>query len=386
MFEGAPQIKKEEPEQEPVEIPELPKHQETEPTEQEDIKQEAQEILASADKGIINKIRKFINSNVAESKLPTKEGLGYESTIGIYGGRLVKDEQGRLVYDTRHFKSKFDVWGDRLLRSFDEHHPKQPGKMALRNPLRFLKLLPFIVDSKRYRGTPEQTLENIKRFGLEDMYGAHPWGIEIKDPEAFSHLFGLQDIFRQDLINSEAIADIDRFEALGSATDYIKQIHETVGGIAEGNVYTFLFKEKTDHKVDKPTMMIPTEIYNPEKNISDIEKKSTDLLDFMASVGIEEFRRSKDWDSVRNAFALILQRYGNIDVIRMVKSYTKRGRLTLPNDIKGLDFKTSATFRAIRPGFAAHNTQRLGADPEITAQLRREIIDACEKSAPSVNS
>ncbi len=87
-------------------------------------------------------------------------------------------------------------------------------------------------------------MENVKQFGLEDFYGAHPWGIEIKDPEAFNRLFALRDIFRQDLINSEAINDIDRFEALGSAVDYMKHLHETAGGIAEGNVYTFLFREK----------------------------------------------------------------------------------------------------------------------------------------------
>jgi len=98
----------------------------------------------------------------------------------------------------------------------------------------------------------------------------------------------------------------------------------------------------------------------------------------LASAGIEEFRRSKDWDSVNKTLDLILDHYGDPKIIEIVKSYAKRGRLTLPNDIQGLDFKTSATFGATRPAFAAHNTQRLSADPAITVQLRNEIISRCE--------
>ena len=347
---------------------------------------EAKEIVSSADEGIVNNVRKLINSKVAESRLPTEEGLGYKSTMGIYGGKLIKDEEGRLVYDTRGLWSKIDKWGDRLLRSFDEHHAKQPGKLAARHPLRFIKMLPLIVDSKRYRGTPEQTMENVKRFGLEDFYGPHPWGTEIKDPEAFSRLIGLQDIFRQDLINSEAISDIDRFDALGKAADYMKHLHETAGGIAEGNMYNFLFREKgEDHAVSNPLVIIPSEIYNPEKNISEIEKKATDFLDFLASAGTEEYRRSKDWTSVQSAMDISLKHYGDAKVIEMVISYIKRGRLTLPNDISSLGFKNSATFRTIRPALAAHNTQRLSVDPDITAQLRNEIINRCQVYLNSKN-
>ncbi len=56
-FEGPPQIKKEENKLEPietVETPELPQHQES-----KNMAKEAQEVLASADKGIINKISTF---------------------------------------------------------------------------------------------------------------------------------------------------------------------------------------------------------------------------------------------------------------------------------------------------------------------------------------
>lgn len=339
----------------------------------------AKEVTAS-DRGIVNKIRKWINSKVQESKLPTKEELGYESTMGVYGGKLVKDDEGKLVYDTRGFWSKIDQWGDRILRAFDEHHARKPGAMLWRRPGAFLKLLPFVVDSKRYRGTPEQTMENVRRFGLEDYYGTHTWGIEVKQPDLFSRSIGLQDIFRQDQINHPALADIDRFEALGASADYMHTLHETAGGIAEGNVYSFLFTEKKDGKVGKPIIMIPTEIYNPEKKISEVEKKATDLLDLAASSATEEYRRTKDWESVRKIFETIFEHYQDKKVIAMVESYVKRGRLTFPGDIEGLDFETSPTYRASRKVFSAHNTQRLSVkNPEATPQIRAEIINACQR-------
>ncbi len=340
---------------------------------------EVSEEVNTADQGIVNKIRAWINSNVQESNFPTKEGLGYESTMGIYGGKLVNDADGKLVYDTRGFWSKIDQWGDRILRSFDEHHAKKPGAMFLRRPGAFLKLLPFIVDSKRYRGTPEQTMDNVRRLGLTDYYGAHPSGIEIKQPSLFSHSIGMQDIFRQDQINHPSINDINRFDALGTATDYMRHLHETAGAIAEGNVYSFLFTENKQDEVGKPIITIPTEIYNPEKQISDIEKKATDLLDLFASVATEEYRRSKDWQNIRKAFDVILNHYQDKKIIALVASYVKRGRLTLPGDIEGRDSETSPTYRATHHIFAAHNTQRLSVkNSEITPQIRREIIDSCQ--------
>lgn len=347
--------------------------------------EEIAEEINESDKGIVNKIRKWINGNVQEGKLPTKEGLGYESTVGIYGGKLVRDEAEKLVYDTRGFWSKIDIWGDRILRAFDEHHAKKPGEMFLRRPGAFLKLLPFIVDSKRYRGTQEQTINNVHRFGLEDYYGIHPWGIEIKNPDVFSHAIALQDIFRQDEINHSMINDIDRFDALAKATEYMHTLHENAGGLAESNIPTFLFTEKKEGKVEKPILMLPTEIYNPEKNIPDIEQRTTDLLDLMTSTATEEYRRSKDMESVKRAFQVVLEHYQDRKVISLLASYVKRGRLTLPGDTQGLDFETSPTYKIVRHGFAAHNTQRLSVkNPELTSQFRTEIINSCKQYLDSL--
>ena len=166
----------------------------------------------------------------------------------------------------------------------------------------------------------------------------------------------------------------------------MKELHDTAGGIAEGNVYTFLFEKAEGGKAEKPFLMIPTETYNPEKHISLIEQKATDLLDFLASVGMEEWRRSQSlknederWASMKKAWDVALSSYGDKKVISMVASYVRRGRLTLPGDIEALEFETSSTYRQSRRVFAAHNTQRLTAVADISAELRRRIIGACEQ-------
>lgn len=334
---------------------------------------------ASEREGIVDMIRRLVNSRVEESKLPTQAGLGYESTIGVYGGKLVTNSEGKMVYDTGGLWSKLDQLGDRLLRTFDEHHVKEPLRLAWEHPARFVKFLPFLADSKRYRGTPEQTMDNVRRLGLDDLYGEDPNGIEIKQPDAFRNAIGLQDVFNQDLINSPVLDEIDRFEATGQAVDYMRQLHDrTDGGIAEGNVYSFLFLENDAGQLSNPTIMIPTETFNPDKRISPIEQKTTDLLDFLVSVGMHEWRRSQDWDSIEHVWDITLQHYGDDKVIKMVASYIKRGRLTLPGDTSALQYKHDALHVAARPIFAAHNAQRLGADNSITADMRVRLAEKCE--------
>jgi hypothetical protein len=180
-------------------------------------------------KNFIDRIREKVNSKVAESKFPSKEAWGYESMVGIYGGKLV-EEDGRLIFDTTGWWSRIDQRGDRLLRTVDEHHVKDPMKMAIRHPRAFFKTILGIADAKRYRGTPEQTMENVRRFGLEEMYGPHPKGIEIKNPEAYKKSINLQDIYRQDLIGSPALDDIDRFQATAEVARYIRSLHDKAGG------------------------------------------------------------------------------------------------------------------------------------------------------------
>jgi len=344
--------------------------------------EEARAALSSADTGMLDNVRTLVNSKVSESTLPTKEGLGYESKVGIYGGKLARDSENRLVFDTRGTWSQIDKWGDRILRTFDEHHVRKPLAMLRRHPKAFLQFLPFIADAKRYRTTPEQTLEKVHRLGLDDMYGPHPWGIEIKQPEVYSHCTALLDIFHQDQINDPSLSAIDRFDALGKAAGYMMELHKTGVGLGEAGVTEFLFKETREGKVENPTLLINglTITYNPEKHISDIEKKATDLLDLFTSAAMQEFRRSKNWESVDRALDTVAGNYQDPEVISMVASYVKRGRLTLPGDLASPEFQdTESLHKSSRAVFALHNEQRLGADKTVTSEVRKRIIEACER-------
>ena len=335
--------------------------------------------LVSSEPGFLDGIRTWINSKV-EGKFPTKETLGYESTKGIYGGKLVHDEQGKLVYDVRGLWDRIDQLGDRFLRAYDEHHARDPVSIFLHKPKAFIKLLPFVVDAKRYRGTPEQVMPQIQKFGLDHMYGLHPWGMEIKQPEVFTRSIGLQDIFRSDLIDHPTLTGIDRFEALATTAQYMAELHKKDVCIAEGVVNSFLFAKHEDGKVSEPYLMLPTEIFNPEKNISIIEQKTTDILDLFVTTVYEELRRSGgSWESVDRVLDTILSAYGDRDTIAMAVSYIKRGRVTLPNDLAGLGFETTAMYRAVRPVAALHNTQRLMVDPDYTVLVRQHMQSRCEE-------
>lgn len=342
-----------------------------------------------ADRDIVNKTRKGVNSLVMESVLPTEEAQGYKSTVGIYGGKIIPGENGGLVYDMRGLQSKADQHGDRVLRTFDEHLIKRPGHMLGRGmaesfrlhslkPLK--KFFSMSTDAKRYRVTSgEKVMENVKRFGLEKYYKPHPNGIEINDAEAFTHSVALKDIYHQDEINSPALNNIDRFQALGTASQYMSELHQRAGGLAEGLTTQFLFEKNEGGKVSEPYLLIPTEIYNPEKSISEIDQKATDLLDLLVSAAAEELRRTEDWQNVNKALDTVLENYGDTKVIAMVKSFAKRGRLTLNGDTERLEKKVSATHKITHPAFAAHNTQRLGIkSSKDSSPIRNLVIEACE--------
>ena len=329
------------------------------------------------ERSLVDRVREKINSYMEEDHLPTKEKLGYESTVGVYGGKLSEDEQKKMVWDVRGVWSRIDRRGDRFLRTVDEHHVKEPGKMFLKHPTKALGTLPFVADAKRFRGTPEQVLENVHRLGLDDYYGAHPWGVEIKKPEIYKEGIALQDIFRSDQIKSDLLDKFDRTEALGLATDYIKDLHEKHGGTGQLVSGAVIFRKGEGDRLENPVLNLPDIVYNPDKKIGDKEKLATDMLDFLVSIGVEEYRRSKDWGSVTKALNTILTHYDNKNIISLVKSFAKRGRLTLPGDLN-VSQSLSSTAQSARKYFSAHNVQRLKVTEDMSTQLRDEVISVCD--------
>jgi len=128
----------------------------------------------------LNKVRDTINAKVNESKLPTE---GYESTVGVYGGKIKLEEDGKMVWNNRGVISKIDKWGDAILRTYDDHIVKDLSELIKRHPKLFFQFL--APGTKRYRGSKEEIFENIKNLGLEDTYGLHQDGIEIKDQDLY---------------------------------------------------------------------------------------------------------------------------------------------------------------------------------------------------------
>jgi len=326
---------------------------------------------------ILNTVSDRINKTVNESTLPTKN---YESTVGIYGGKLVEDEQGRMVFDMRGLISKIDQLGDAFLRTYDDHLMKDLFAMLKKHPKWFLKFV-FTPGTKRFRGNPEQILQNIKRLGLTDVYDACPEGIEIKDKSIFTDGLALQDIYRADLIDNESLLEIDRFQALASAAKYLQQIHEH-GGVGEMLVSDIIFQDTRDvagkTEVVKPILNIPDIVFNEEKNLPERSKQAIDLLDFLVNVGVEEMRRSEsDEQSVERAMKLILDNYQNSEVVATVLSFVKSGYLTLQGDkaVKEIGLPEKVLQKA-RGVFSKHNEARMGnSNQDIEAFLKKTVLE-----------
>ncbi|PWB38736.1 MAG: hypothetical protein C3F02_02395 [Parcubacteria group bacterium] len=323
--------------------------------------------------GFIDNIRAKVQGIVEETRLPTREALGYDSTVGVYGGKINYDDQECMVFDMRGFVSKVDRFGDAILRTYDEHTVKEPLELLRRHPKLFFRFL--APGTKRYRGTPEEIAENIERLGLDEEYGLHEWGIEIKDQDIYKAGTVLQDIYRSDLIGDPKLEQIDRFQALGQAAGYVREIHESHGAIGEVLPSDIIWRETEGSSLDKPILNIPDIIYNQEKNTAEVDKKATDLLDFTMSIGLEELRRSGDWNEVQKAVRTIIDHYSDKDIVAMLKSFVLRGRLTMLGDEEAVGLSKAATM--LRPLHAMHNKARLGFKKAVTENLRELISAEC---------
>lgn len=331
--------------------------------------------FTSEKSGVLNWVRTQANKRVEEAHLPNEN---YESTVGVYGGKIrtYKNKEGDvMVYDNRGTMSQIDRIGDGILRSYDDHTVKDSVAMLRRHPRRFVKEL-LHPGPKRARAKQGVVVEQIHRLGLDAYYGAHPWGIEIKKPDLYKKGVALQDIFRQDVVNSPYVNDLDRFSALVDATKYIKNMHDAHGAVGALGVESIIFEDKTGNQVTKPVLNLHTVFFNPDKHISETEQKATDMLDFLAGIGNEELRRSNNWENVNKALNTITDNYDDPKIIAVVKSLAKRGRLTLPGDVSQ---SQSRLGQKLHPAFALHNIQRLHASAETSTQLRSAIVASCQQ-------
>lgn len=315
----------------------------------------------------LDAITSRVQKIVGESVMPTE---GFRSTMIIYGGKLTTDPEGRMVLDRRGIVTRMNIRGDSFLRTYDDHEGRETKQLKVlrrdlkRHPTRFFRSI--MPGPKRYRGSQQEIERNIQRLGLEDYYDLHPWGIEIKRPEVFTKGIPFQDIYRADLISSDRINGIDRFQALASVASYMRYIHDHFGAIGEGVPYRFIFQTQERNVAQDPVLFIPDIIYNPQKQFGRTEQKATDVFELLISVGIEELRRSNDWTQVKKALEVVIQNYADQEVLGATGSFAKRGRLTLKGWL-----------------FSQHNKAHLGIGNLTRAQqqsldtLRQMVIDAC---------
>jgi hypothetical protein len=325
----------------------------------------------------LNEVRDKVNKKVNESRLPVED---FESTVGIYGGKLEIDKDDKMIWNNQGVVSKIDKFGDAVLRTYDEHLVKNMSELFRRHPKLFFKFL--APGTKRYRGSKEEIFENIKRLGLEDTYDLHEKGIEMKDKELYIKGLALQDIYRADLIDSEKVKGFDRFQALEKAGTYLRSVHDKGGGVGEVLASDIIFKEHENGEVNEPVLNMPDIVFNKDKKIGEKEKKAIDILDFIVSIGAEEFRASKgDKDSVKKAMKTVLSSYNDKDVIRLVKSYIKRGRLTLLGDknSKAVNIPESGFTTNSRGIFTKHNEARVVNDKDLSTSLKDIGLEICEE-------
>lgn len=331
-------------------------------------------------------IKNYINKNVKGSTLPNRF---YQSQADLYGGkiRIEKDPltgREQTILDTTDRSDKTDIKGDKMVRAFDDNVIREPLKMLKRHPKQVLKRLPGIAEAKRYRAqTPEETYRVIDRLGLTEYFDPHKKGLLIKHPEIFTDGISLLDIFRQDIIDNTELNRINRFKAIETITEYIKRIHNERGcGLGDTHVLNFIFQKRDGSLASDPTLLLPNMQYNPKLNISLREQKATDLIDFIFSVGTEEARRSHGYEkSIATSIDIILNTYNDPEVINFIKSFMKRGRLTMQAEGKVVERPHSRLLEYLRPILSMHNKQRMKTDVPTSAGLRNLIIERCEEYA-----
>lgn len=325
---------------------------------------------------VIAAVKRIVNESQAETS------LGYKSLAGVYGGSLTKDADGKTVYDITGVVSKIDRFGDPRLREIDDHIGKKSRWEVLkRHPKQFWRhYFPLHAlntpETKRYRGSQEETLAHIRRLGLEDYYGPHPKGIEIKKPEIYSEGINLFDIWRSDQIHSPLLDKVDRFAALKQASQYVRTLHDNHEALGELVASDIIFQDHTpEGELSNPILNLPDIVYNPKKDFGAQEQRATDMMDFMVGMSFEEYRRTGNLDSVGKVLTTIIDGYGPEEpadsIVRWTGLLLKRGRLTMEENALS----------------KIHNFPRLGIAKGESDRLRQTIIDTClSANSPSSTS
>ncbi|HYT42976.1 MAG TPA: hypothetical protein VEP90_11585 [Methylomirabilota bacterium] len=337
---------------------------------------------------------------MAQSTLPTEEKLGYKSESAFYGAKLQTDANGQMYLNYRVALAKANRVGDIVLRTTDDNVMKKPLALTVRHPKALLKQLAR--GPKRYRGTVSEILANTERLGLTDRYGAYTddhrnlIGIAIKD-NFLQEGRTLRNLYRAQrglLEGASEFDQIDRFQALSDAVHFIRERHDKYGAFGEVNADDIIFNKIEDNHLKEPTFSVPDIVYNEKTTMSEREKRAIDVLDFMVDIAEEESNIGNR-ESVHKALETIITNYGEPAVIGTIKSFIKRGRLTLagdstilnqpPEDDRIPNLPDTITTRQ-RGLLSIHNQVRFRIKKHDALPLKRMIVDICDNFKNRENS
>ncbi len=230
--------------------------------------------------------------------------------------------------------------------------------------------------SLRYRGNLPEIYSNIRRLGLENQYGPHENGIEVKHPEIYKDGTSMLDIAlatEEGKPEKTPLVGIDLEDAFVKATKYVREIHER-GPIGELLLADIQFKTREGNKVSDPVLGVPDIVWNDYTVSSDRARKATDMLDFMANTAFILRKSGKTPGEIQKYLDTIVTTYNDSDVMRSVRAFanpdrTSGKRLTLPGE-KGEGLRFVSNW---------HNTARLGANKDHSIDVRNEVFQAADK-------
>lgn len=359
--------------------------------------------------------------------LPTQETQGYESNLAFWGGTLKDDPTGKKVLDMRPGFDKpidtIDRFGDRRVRSAEDHGAnaelfrRNAGRVWRRRVdgvLEALKIKSKSNEQKqmdatwaknkhkwdekesaqklaprsllklaaegyakgyaaRYRGTPEEITNNINRLGLQEYYGPHQWGIELKKPEIFTNGISLYDVFLAESKGKEPLIGIDRNQAVGEAAKYLRQVHDMHGAVGEFLIFDVQFQRKEGNNVYNPVLGVPDIVWNKDTTMTETTKRATDVLDFLVNVAFWERKIGTQPEAIQKELDTILDSYGDLQVIQAVRAFInpdrKSKKMTLPGEENsGMRFPSTE-----------HSKTRVGAEKQWAEDVRQEVFNAAEK-------
>lgn len=254
---------------------------------------------------------------VEQSKLPA----GYPTNAGLYGGRL-RERENYYEYYQRGLISLADRAGDRILRTIDEHVPRDFLAMLRKHPM-LLLTLPFR-EPKRKRGNVPMIVNNIRRLKMDQFETPDDHTILIPK-DFYQQRINLRDLISPHPEAREFLEQFDFQEGIALAVQGLAEQHRrTPFGVGEVLDASYWLSHQGGRLSD-PKLGLTDVPYHDKVPFP--EQQATDILDLIYSTAIAVCRRNEDLTTISETVQLFVNNYDNPEVLKLALSYNKRGRM-----------------------------------------------------------